>query len=228
MSELKKTGKCINFGNCAKADRHEIIELDFTEDFVCPECNSDLLEEHTGKKGGKGAPKKGLLIGAIAAVVLLGGAAAFFLTKDKEEIATEETTITPPAALEEPIVVEEPIVIDTPVVAEPPIEEQVVEKPVVKEPVVKESKPSAPSSGTLNLGYGTYTGQIKNGKANGSGRLVFKTNHIISEYDKGQKRTAEPGDYIEGQFENNNFYSGKWFGKDNNQKGAIILQKSGL
>jgi hypothetical protein len=222
MSELKKTGKCINFGNCAKADRNEIIELDFTEDFVCPECNSDLQEENTGKKGGKGAPKKGIIIGAIAAVVLLGGGAAVFLSqdKDKEEIVAGETAVTPPA------VVEEPIVIDTPVVAEPPIEEKVEEKKVV-EKTVAEPKPSS-SSGTLNLGYGTYTGQIKNGKANGSGKLVFKTSHILSEYDKTQKRTAEPGDYVEGQFENNNFYSGKWFGKDNNQKGAIILQKSGL
>ncbi|GEM_PF-2992798 len=81
---------------------------------------------------------------------------------------------------------------------------------------------------TLNFGYGKYTGEIKNGKANGFGKLVFSRSHQLSEYDKTQKRMAEPGDYVEGQFENNNFYSGKWFDKYGNQKGAIILQKLGL
>lgn len=81
---------------------------------------------------------------------------------------------------------------------------------------------------SLTFSYGKYTGQIKNGKANGSGRLVFTKTHRISEYDKTQQRMAEPGDYVDGQFENNNFYSGKWFDKNGNQKGAIILQKLGL
>ena len=37
----KRAGKCINFGNCTKADNKEIIELEITEDFLCPECNSE-------------------------------------------------------------------------------------------------------------------------------------------------------------------------------------------
>ena len=49
--DIVRKGKCINFGNCAKADNHEIIELSFTEDFVCPECNSDLQEIKTKKRG---------------------------------------------------------------------------------------------------------------------------------------------------------------------------------
>ena len=40
-----RRGKCINFGECAKADRKEIIELGFTEDFECPECQKELIEE---------------------------------------------------------------------------------------------------------------------------------------------------------------------------------------
>jgi len=86
---------------------------------------------------------------------------------------------------------------------------------------------SIPPAGNIDLGYGTYTGDMKNGKANGTGRLVFKLRHTISVADP-QNRMAEPGDYLDGQFENNNFYSGKWFGRDGAQKGAIILQKSGV
>lgn len=93
--------------------------------------------------------------------------------------------------------------------------------------VVKE-KVATSNPKTLSFSYGKYTGDIKNGKANGFGKLVFTKSYQISEYDKTQKRMAEPGDYVEGQFENNNFYSGKWFDKNGSQKGAIILQKLGL
>ena len=46
----KRAGKCINFGNCTKADNKEIIELEITEDFLCPECNSELQAEFQNPK----------------------------------------------------------------------------------------------------------------------------------------------------------------------------------
>ena len=46
----KRAGKCINFGNCTKADNKEIIELEITEDFLCPECNSELQAEFQKRK----------------------------------------------------------------------------------------------------------------------------------------------------------------------------------
>lgn len=46
----KRAGKCINFGNCTKADNKEIIELEITEDFLCPECNSELQAEFQKEK----------------------------------------------------------------------------------------------------------------------------------------------------------------------------------
>lgn len=82
--DTKKLGKCINFGNCSKADRNEIIELEVTEDFLCPECNCDLLEEKQKKNG---ASKKGLLIGLLATIIVIsGGIVAFFLLKDKKSV----------------------------------------------------------------------------------------------------------------------------------------------
>ena len=80
----------------------------------------------------------------------------------------------------------------------------------------------------LDLGYGTYEGDIKNGKANGTGRLVFKTRHAISVFDPDKSRIAEPGDYLDGRFENNHFYTGRWFGANGVKKGAITFQKSGI
>jgi hypothetical protein len=93
--DTKRRGKCINFGNCPKADRDEIIELDFTEDFVCPECN-DELEERASTSGG--GLSKGLIMGIVAAVVVLGGIAAYFLLSSGvaavKELKLSETQFT--------------------------------------------------------------------------------------------------------------------------------------
>ena len=51
--------------------------------------------------------------------------------------------------------------------------------------------------GSLNLGYATYTGQTKNGKPHGKGKLVYKQTHKIV---ASQSHTAAPGDTYEGQF----------------------------
>lgn len=54
-----------------------------------------------------------------------------------------------------------------------------------------------PPPGSINLGYATYTGQTKNGKPHGKGKLVYKkTRKIVA----SQSYTAEPGDTYEGQF----------------------------
>lgn len=52
-------------------------------------------------------------------------------------------------------------------------------------------------SGTINLGYGTYVGNLKNGKPDGTGKLTFTRSYQLnSEY------TAQPGEYVQGVFEN--------------------------
>ena len=36
-------GRCINFGNCSKANDREEIEVNLGDDFICPECECDLM-----------------------------------------------------------------------------------------------------------------------------------------------------------------------------------------
>jgi len=61
-----RKGKCINFGNdCPIADHKQVVELTVTEDFVCPECGSNLIEEVK--------PKPFPVIPIIIAAVLLVG-----------------------------------------------------------------------------------------------------------------------------------------------------------
>ena len=51
--------------------------------------------------------------------------------------------------------------------------------------------------GTVNLSYGTYTGELKNGKPHGYGTITYNTNwKIVSSKDF----IANPGDTFEGEF----------------------------
>ena len=67
----------------------------------------------------------------------------------------------------------------------------------------------------LNLPYGKYTGKTKNGKLHGEGRLVYTKEHIINSHDI-KKRTAKPGEYIQGQFVNGEITIGKHFDANGN------------
>ena len=51
--------------------------------------------------------------------------------------------------------------------------------------------------GSVNLGYGKYVGNLKNGKPDGSGKLTF-----TRAYQLNAEYTAQPGEYITGIFEN--------------------------
>lgn len=58
---------------------------------------------------------------------------------------------------------------------------------------------TTPPGGGINLGYGVYYGESKNGKPHGYGKIVFKRTHrIISSKDY----VANPGDTYEGEFRN--------------------------
>lgn len=63
------------------------------------------------------------------------------------------------------------------------------------------NKPTTPpiENGGINLGYGVYYGEKKNGKPHGYGKIIFKRTHrIISSKDY----VANPGDTYEGEFRN--------------------------
>lgn len=51
--------------------------------------------------------------------------------------------------------------------------------------------------GTVNLGYGTYTGDLKNGKPHGHGTIKYTKSHKIV---PSKEYVASPGDTFEGDF----------------------------
>lgn len=69
----------------------------------------------------------------------------------------------------------------------------------VKVTVNKPTTPPRTGGEGVNLGYGVYYGEKKNGKPHGYGKIVFKRTHrIISSKDY----VANPGDTYEGEFRN--------------------------
>lgn len=72
----KRYGVCENFDNCNNAKNRKVIELDELDDFVCPECHSEL---HEIKKEGGIKPKLIVIIAALVVLLGGGGAAAYLL-----------------------------------------------------------------------------------------------------------------------------------------------------
>lgn len=273
---MTRKGNCLNFGNCAKADRKELLELGITEDFVCPECGSDLNEVLEKKSGGN---KKVLVIAGVVVVLALIGGGTFFalsgggdetadpmveqssLNDDASKIAVQavnldtsekalkvgETfnltaTVSPSDATDQSLqwssadngiaTVSDGLVTAvasgiTEVKASLPDGSlSAFCKITVGAADSKPAKIKAPAStsqnGSLTLDYGSYKGEIKNGKAHGMGSLYYNKHHLISPRDR-QERYAEAGDYLVGEFYNGDVVQGKLFDKDNNQKQTVIV-----
>lgn len=68
----------------------------------------------------------------------------------------------------------------------------------------------------MTVANGKYSGPVKNGKPHGfGGRLVFTRTAVINNSDI-KKRTASPGEYIQGQFVNGVFTIGKHYDANGN------------
>ena len=82
-----------------------------------------------------------------------------------------------------------------------------------------ESKPVAQTIqqatiGEYNYGYASYSGELKNGKPHGKGRLTFTSSHSDNKYGY----SAAAGDYIEGYFTNGSLDPGATLYKNNGSR----------
>jgi hypothetical protein len=102
-----RTGRCVNFGLCSKADSREIVPITGGEDFSCPECGRPLTEAVGGGSGrsggGKGAGgNKAIAIGALGLVLIAGTAYKFLSqheeTNDKPDKGANVAVVNPPDA----------------------------------------------------------------------------------------------------------------------------------
>ena len=197
----KKTGACANI-DC---DHYkEVFEIEAGGEFECPYCHQPLREaagKHKNKNNndeGNGNGKKIALIVAAAVILGGGGYGVYSYLNAGEE---------PKPVVEEPKTVASPAPVNTAVVApENP-------KPEVPAPKPKASQADS-KRGTVDLGYGSYTGELKNGKPHGYGTITYKQEHkIVSSKDF----VAQPGDTFEGEFRDGRISGLGYWKHDGNQ-----------
>lgn len=183
-------GICLN-DSCSKCKTKEVQEIPARKDFVCAECGKPLRECPPPP------PPVNLkkIIGGVVVALLAGGGAAFALLGGGDEKTAPEPEV---------------VVIDTVPAQKPEVPaEEVQEKkepaaPAVKEAPKKVAKkpahmPGERYKGTLDLGYGKYAGDIVDGQPDGAGVLTYtKQQRVVPTKDV----VAEPGERIEGVFEN--------------------------
>ena len=183
-------GICLN-DSCSKCKTKEVQEIPARKDFICAECGKPLRECPPPP------PPVNLkkIIGGVVVALLAGGGAAFALLGGGDEKTAPEPEV---------------VVIDTvpaqkpEVPAEEPKEEKTPAAPAVKEAPKKVAKkpahmPGERYKGTLDLGYGKYAGDIVDGQPDGAGVLTYtKQQRVVPTKDV----VAEPGERIEGVFEN--------------------------
>lgn len=80
----------------------------------------------------------------------------------------------------------------------------------------------AGGKGCLNLSYGTYVGEIKNGYPEGMGRLTYSRSRQINRYDK-KGRTASAGDYVIGEFVHGFLVQGKHYSANGDLIESLIV-----
>lgn len=172
-------GMCLN-EQCSKAKAKEVQEISARKEFVCEECGKPLRECPPPPP-----PTNWLKIVLIVVVVAaLGGGGWYFISSqgDKQPVVVNE----PPTDSIAPV--------DTTAI---PTDEPETKDPVGTTGEKEQATEVVNGRGTVDLGYGTYTGDLKNGKPHGYGVITYKTSHkIVSSKDF----VANPGDTFEGEF----------------------------
>lgn len=207
-------GICLNDKDCSKCKAKEVQQITARKEFVCEECGKPLREcpppRSFWDKYGKLIIAAAIVVIAVIVVLCVtlipGGK-----TESQEGIDTTEVdTVKVDTAKVDTTK------IDT-VKVEPVVQEPITEPEPEKdpEPVVEPKPVTNPTYGTVNLGYGTYTGDLKNGKPHGHGTITYtKSTKIVNSKDF----IASPGDTYEGDFRDGRISGGiGYWSHDGNQ-----------
>lgn len=209
-------GVCLNDG-CSKCKSKEVQQIGARKELVCAECGKPLREcrrpltwwEKNGKK---------VMGGSAAAIVLaLGGLWAGGVFGGDEPTVPQDTIVVP--KVDSLAQDNDSAAVDT--IAKAEIEKENKDEKTKKGPQQDpgpnpEPRPEpnpGPRTGTLNLPYGKYVGEIRNGKPDGAGVLTYsKTQNVVGTKDV----VAEPGERYEGVFENGKATFGVLYKNDGN------------
>ena len=200
----KKIGICKNI-DCDNYNKR--VEIEFGGEFECPLCHQPLKEGKAISDEEKEKKKKKVLMIVGGLIVVAAIAISVILSMGKEpkgddsvNFPVEESVVKDSADVEE-VLVEEPA-------SESVSEPEATKEPEATTPQVLDGK------GTIDLGYGTYHGDLKNGKPHGYGTITYKEKHqIVSSKDF----IANPGDTFEGEFRDGRISGLGYWKHDGNQ-----------
>lgn len=193
-------GICSN-DNCSRGKAKEIQQVFSRRDFVCSECGGPLNECPPPKSWWD---KNGKWVIIALIVLLVGGLGGYFWLNNNDK--KKDPVVELPQNARDSIKVESKTT-DS-LEQQPKVQDNVQEDSVklelkeeIKDEEEKEEKtvvkPKNPKHGTVNLGYGVYTGDLKNGKPHGYGKIRYTKQHKIV---SSQEYMAFPGDIYEGEF----------------------------
>ena len=191
---MERKGICKNVGVCTLAGKVQVITDDDAE-FKCTECGEELEEvkEEPIPTGPNPNRKWIFIVLSIFLLTAIGiGIYSFFGN-------SKEPTPTKPKHQEQTIKVSETL--DTTAAAKPKDTKKDETEDKTKHEETKEQTQKLPVNQPVVRAeiekYGTYAGARKNGLPDGTGKVSFtKPYQLNAEY------TAQPGEYIQGIFEN--------------------------
>lgn len=202
-------GICLNDG-CSKCKSKEVQEISARKEFVCAECGKPLRECPPPKSWWEKNGKKAII--AVAVVILGGVGTGIALSGGDEPSKTDEVVKVDSLAAQDSVKSDTAVANKEPEKAAEAADAEKDKSQANNNAGEKVKKQTATSTvskpkhapgeryqGTLNLGYGTYSGEIVDGQPDGAGVLRYKTSHkVVSTKDV----MAESGERIEGVFDN--------------------------
>lgn len=186
-------GICLNDKDCSKCKAKEVQQITARKEFVCEECGKPLRECPPPRSFWD---KYGKLIIAAAVVVIavIAVVCVMFIPDGKDEPQVEADTTQVDSVKVDTTKLD---TVKTEPVKEPVTEQEQAKEPATEQEVVTPKPVANPKYGTVNLGYGTYTGDLKNGKPHGHGTITYtRSTKIVNSKDF----VASPGDTFEGDF----------------------------
>lgn len=230
-----KKGICRNIDGCSLAENKEVQEVD-SENFVCKECGRPLSEFSNKKAGLNPQQKKRikLIVILIVALLVIAGIVIAIVVISRnaaEKEALEQEQAREQARLDSIAKAEadslkaielaaEQARLDSIAEMERALLEQARLDSIENAKNQQKKQNQAVSQGSID--YGKWSGSWKSGKPNGTGTMRYTKEHLIDSRDP-QKRVAQKGDYIIGEFYEGKLIQGVWYDASNTVKGSIII-----
>lgn len=223
-NERFRYGMCLN-DECPLCKEKKVQQISMRRDFVCEECGKELREV---RQKTKSKPKWPLFAGIGAAVVAIVVLCIVFIPSgDEPEVVepaqVENTDSIAAAAAAEAAEAEAKRVADSIAAA---AEAAAKADSIAKAKAAADAEKTDPKPTTTDpkgsVDYGKWSGAWKNGRPHGNGTMRYTKEHLIDSRDP-QKRVAQPGDYIMGEFNDGKLVQGRWYDSANNVKGSIMI-----